>query len=173
MMTSSNGNIFCVTGPLCGEFPGDRWIPLTKASDAELWCFIDLRLNKRLSKQTWGWCFETSSGQLWRHCNGTWLVCRAISFPLAIIVPLVIQGLAYMLLRNNSKATSVEISRRSFSSLMSWWLWLMLMSSTEIQRVYKCSIKYNRRNGLQKIEDKWLKNGTLGNHFSQFTPITF
>ena len=40
MMTSSNGNIFRVTGPLCVEFTGDRWIPRTKASDAELWCFI-------------------------------------------------------------------------------------------------------------------------------------
>ena len=39
-MTSSNGNIFRVTGPLCGEFTGDRWIPRTKASDAELWCFL-------------------------------------------------------------------------------------------------------------------------------------
>ena len=39
MMTSSNGNIFRVTGPLCGEFTGHRWIPHTKASDAELWCF--------------------------------------------------------------------------------------------------------------------------------------
>ena len=39
-MTSSNGNIFRVTGPLCGEFTGHRWIPLTKASDAELWCFV-------------------------------------------------------------------------------------------------------------------------------------
>ena len=38
MMTSSNGNIFRVTGPLCGEFTGHRWIPRTKASDAELWC---------------------------------------------------------------------------------------------------------------------------------------
>ena len=38
-MTSSNGNIFRVTGPLCGEFTGPRWIPLTKASDAKLWCF--------------------------------------------------------------------------------------------------------------------------------------
>ena len=27
MMTSSNGNIFRVTGPLCGEFTGHRWIP--------------------------------------------------------------------------------------------------------------------------------------------------
>ena len=34
MTTSSNGNIFRVTGPLCGEFDGDRWIPRTKASDS-------------------------------------------------------------------------------------------------------------------------------------------
>ena len=40
MMTSSNGNIFRVTGHLCGEFTGPRWIPHTKASDAELWCFF-------------------------------------------------------------------------------------------------------------------------------------
>ena len=32
MMTSSNGNIFRVTGPLCGEFTGPRWIPRTNAS---------------------------------------------------------------------------------------------------------------------------------------------
>ena len=40
MMTSSDGNIFRVTGQLCGEFTGPRWIPRTKASDAELWCFL-------------------------------------------------------------------------------------------------------------------------------------
>ena len=28
------------TGPLCGEFTGHRWIPLAKASDAGLWCFL-------------------------------------------------------------------------------------------------------------------------------------
>ena len=38
MMTSSN--IFRFTGPLFGEFTGRWWIPLTKASDAELWCFL-------------------------------------------------------------------------------------------------------------------------------------
>ena len=31
---------FRVTGPLCREFTGHRWFPLTKASDAELWCFV-------------------------------------------------------------------------------------------------------------------------------------
>ena len=36
MMTSSNGNIFRVTGHWCGEFT----ILRTKASDAELWCFL-------------------------------------------------------------------------------------------------------------------------------------
>ena len=40
MMTSSNGNIFHVTGHLCGEFTGHRWIPRTKANDGELWCFL-------------------------------------------------------------------------------------------------------------------------------------
>ena len=67
-MTSSNGNIFRFTGHLCGEFTGNRWILRTKASDAELWCF-DLPLNKRLSKQSWGWWFETPSHPLWIHCN--------------------------------------------------------------------------------------------------------
>ena len=40
MMTSSNGNIFRVTGLLCGEFTGHRWIPHIKGSDAGLWCFL-------------------------------------------------------------------------------------------------------------------------------------
>ena len=33
-------NIFCLTGPLYGEVTGYRWIPLTTASDVELWCFL-------------------------------------------------------------------------------------------------------------------------------------
>ena len=31
--------------------------------------FFDLRLNKRLSKQSCGWWFATPSRSLWRHCN--------------------------------------------------------------------------------------------------------
>ena len=69
IMTSSNGNIFRVTGPLCGEFtgPGDfpAQTPVTRSFDV----FFDLRLNKRLSKQPEGWWFETPSWSLWRHCN--------------------------------------------------------------------------------------------------------
>ena len=45
-----------------GNSPAQR--PVTRSL-----VFFDLRLNKRLSKQTWGWWFETLSRPLWRHCN--------------------------------------------------------------------------------------------------------
>ena len=66
MMTSSNGNIFRLTGHLCGEFTGHRTQrPVTRSFDV----FFDLRLNKRLSKQLQGWWFKTLPRLLWRHCN--------------------------------------------------------------------------------------------------------
>ena len=49
--------------PVTGEFPTQR--PVTRSFDVSL----DLRLNKPLSKQSWGWWFETLSRPLWRHCN--------------------------------------------------------------------------------------------------------
>ena len=39
-VTSLNGNIFRITGPLCGEFTSCRWIPRMKASDAEVWYIL-------------------------------------------------------------------------------------------------------------------------------------
>ena len=69
-MTSSNGNIFRVTSPLCGEFTGHWWIPLTNASDAQLWCF-PWSVPERLSKQLRRWWFEMPLHSLWRHCNAT------------------------------------------------------------------------------------------------------
>ena len=40
-----------------------------KASDAELWCFLYICLNKLSSKQLWVWLFESPSRSLWRHCH--------------------------------------------------------------------------------------------------------
>ena len=68
-MTSSNRSIFRVTSPLCGEFTGHRWIPLTKASDRSFDVSFNLRLNKHLSKQSRSWWFETPPCSLWRHRN--------------------------------------------------------------------------------------------------------
>ena len=50
MMTSYNGNIFRVTGPLCGEFTGPDELPAQRPVTRTLDVFFDLRLNKRLSK---------------------------------------------------------------------------------------------------------------------------
>ena len=69
MMTSSNGNIFRVTGPLCGEFSGPGEFPTQRPVTRSFVVFFDLCLNKRLSKQSWGWWFQTLSGPLWRHGN--------------------------------------------------------------------------------------------------------
>ena len=69
MMTLSNGNIFRVTGPLCREFTGHRRIPSQRPVTRSFDAFFDLRLNKRLSKQSWVWWFEKPSCSLWRHCN--------------------------------------------------------------------------------------------------------
>ena len=49
--------------PVTGEFPAQR--PVTRSFDV----FFDLCLNKRLSKQWWGWWFVTPSHLLWHHCS--------------------------------------------------------------------------------------------------------
>ena len=60
MVTSSNGNIFCICGPLCGntpvtgEFPAQR--PVTQSFDV----FFDLHLNN-------GWVNNREAGDLRRH----------------------------------------------------------------------------------------------------------
>ena len=70
MMTSSNGNIFRVTGPFCGELTGPGEFPAQRPVTQSFEIFFDLRLNKRLSKQPWDWWFETPSWSLWHQCNG-------------------------------------------------------------------------------------------------------
>ena len=62
-----------VNSPITGEFPAQR--PVTRSFDV----FFDLRLDKRLSKHSWGWWFETPSRPLWRHCN-VWLKCHRSLF---------------------------------------------------------------------------------------------
>ena len=52
--------------PVTGEFPAQ--MPVTRTFDI----FFDLRLNKRLSKQSQGLWFETLSRLLWRHFNVNW-----------------------------------------------------------------------------------------------------
>ena len=68
-VTSSNGNIFRVTGLLCGEFTGPGEFPVQRPVTPSFDVFFDLCLNKLLIIQWWGWWFEPPSHPLWRHCN--------------------------------------------------------------------------------------------------------
>ena len=54
---------FAGNSPVNDEFPTHR--PVTQSFNV----FFDLRLNKRLRKQSRGWWFETPSRSLWRHHN--------------------------------------------------------------------------------------------------------
>ena len=73
METFSALLVLCAgNSPVTCEFPSHK--PVTRSFDV----FFDLRLNKRLSKQSWGWWFETPSRSLWRHFNGcgiVWIIC--------------------------------------------------------------------------------------------------
>ena len=88
MMTSSNGNIFCVTGPFCvgnslvsGEFPAQR--PVTQGFGV----FFDLRLIKWLSKHSRGWWFEMLSCPLY--------IITSLSLVHQLTRPSLVQIMAY------------------------------------------------------------------------------
>ena len=64
METFSTTLAICAgNSPVTGEFPAQR--PETRSFDV----FFDLRLNKQLGKQSWGWWFTALSHPLWRHRN--------------------------------------------------------------------------------------------------------
>ena len=56
--------LYAGNSPFTGEFPSQG--PVTRSFDV----FFDLHQSKRLSKQSWGWWFQTPLCSLWRHCNG-------------------------------------------------------------------------------------------------------
>ena len=107
MMTSSDGNIFRVTGLLCGEFTGHRWIPHTKASDAELWCFLSTR---QLSKQWRRWWYETLLRSSWRHCNERRLfdAMRSDDVSVKLVASGLVPNLSYHLFGRNVLTPVIE-----------------------------------------------------------------
>ena len=112
-MTSSNGNIFRVTGPLCGEFTGPGEIPTQRPVTRRFDVFFDLRPNKRLSKQPLGWWFETPSWSLWRHCNGQILnkpVCTNVKWNVGLVMKVNVIHLLWVsrTLRRNIRATDLQ-----------------------------------------------------------------
>ena len=85
METFSTLLAICVgNSPIPGELPAQR--PVTRSFDV----FFDLHPNKQLSKQWWGWWFETPPCPLWCHCNDkmTFKCCivQTITFKKCLIV---------------------------------------------------------------------------------------
>ena len=107
MMTSSNGNILRVTGlfvgnsPVTGEFLAQR--PVTRS----FYVLFDLRLNKQLSKHSWGRWFETSSGSLWRYCYGMSVFVKVFE-KLFLINPLR-NYFALMNIKNAKKLSKIRL----------------------------------------------------------------
>ena len=103
MMTASNGNIFRVTAHLCGKFTGPGEFPAQRLVTLSFDVFFDLHPNKRLSKQSWGWWFETPSRPLWPHCNA--------------FDPIIVN---WARLRTNFSEISINI--KSFhATMIIWW----------------------------------------------------
>ena len=67
VMTSSNGTIFRVTGPVWVESTGHRWIPLTRASDVEIWCILWSAHKQAVEQTSDAPVLGTTSRSLWRH----------------------------------------------------------------------------------------------------------
>ena len=78
-----NGNIFRVTDT--GGFPSQR--PLKGSFDV----FFDMRLNKRLSKQSRRRWFETPSRSMWRHCNESFTYSSGIIMESTLLMNLSLQ----------------------------------------------------------------------------------
>ena len=135
MMTSSNGNIsvlldICAgNSPVPGEFLAQR--PVTRTFDV----FFDLHLNRRLSKQSWGWGYEMLSCLLWRHCNvNSIILLPEIPLPwhqYSTYVVIYVNTLAYRYFWHPHAAYFVARSRylgqRKFHTIYTpFCLWLLL-----------------------------------------------
>ena len=73
--------------PLCGEFTGDRWIPRTKASNAEnfsiWWRHHDILTPPCLSNPIY-WCHLSMKCAQWIYWTATWETIHFYSFTFSI-----------------------------------------------------------------------------------------
>ena len=130
--------------PVPGEFPTQR--PVTRSFDV----FFDLRLNKRLSKQSWGWWFETLS-----YCNDS-CGCRGYdrydeAFPLGSLsvnpcmkisqINFVWEGLM------ESWTNDWIVSKRQFTYLKST-VYLRIFENVVAPIFWWLQLRHNERDGV-------------------------
>ena len=97
--------------PVSGEFPSQR--PVTRSFDV----FFDLRLNKQLSKQSWGWWFETPSRPLWRQCNELHALLRCCTFQICFQQSITHKKIISMLIMESGSILEQNLLFRNPSNL--------------------------------------------------------
>ena len=83
---------FSGNSPVAGDFPAQR--PVTRNFDVS----FDLRLNKRLSKHSWGWRFETLLRPLSCHCNVSHFNHARVLYMVAQVKPSAIVSVRWLIL---------------------------------------------------------------------------
>ena len=139
-MKPSNGNLFRVTGPcagnssVTGEFPSQR--PVTRSFDV----FFDLRLNKRLSKQSWGWWFQTPSRLLWHHCNANAFISKALWINVAwLIISLHLSTVWYAWCSPITLFYKIKLAFADVILKIRWWV--RTLAIQELANLFVFSLK--------------------------------
>ena len=119
IMTSSNGNIFRVTGLLCGEFTGPGELPSQRPVTRSCDVFFDMCQNRQVSKESRGWWSETPSSSLWRQRNAT----TRLTHDLYVHIPNIVDKFCCRILNNIDQGRSQYCAChdcRGISKLIPW-----------------------------------------------------
>ena len=131
----------CVgNSPVTGEFPSQR--PVTRSFDV----YFDLRLNKRLSKQSWGWWFETPLPSLWRHCNAEHFTNVNTSQPMVVKTCWVFKKCRSLESFDNNKNKSVAHLRGLITTTTTFFKYTLIPDYR--QWVYKVNTRPHMCNAL-------------------------
>ena len=155
IMTTSNGNVFRVTGLLCGEFTGQRWIPLLMG---ELWVSPMSYLEKitrdisgahRLLDHKELGFFHILSRHSWLHLR-QWAIISSWG-------PLRITWLGFMQLTPAISPIMIYVSQRAFPFSRN----SMIIAIITVDHSERCiafefpSISYNMDKKILVTENKW------------------
>ena len=143
--------------------------PLTRSFDV----FFDLRPNKRLSKQSLRWWFETPSGSLWRHCNDIyqyisypfgWVHVRfSGSFPILYII-LILLHISYIHVLCPTNILEVEFKCAACLNENRLFVQIRTTNSTYHSAKWASSSVLHSTKIQQKSRHPWSANGLKGNH---------
>ena len=138
----------------CREFTGCQWIPSQRPATRSFAVFFDLRLNKRLSKQSRHRWFETPSRSLWRHFNdiGTdpWFWCTLYRHVLLLDKTVIDNSSCFRIMYISWHVESYEVSWHS-AMTQSISPWIKHLAKLDSVMVLQILLVGSRSETLKKI----------------------